>query len=54
MADNKKSKLRPARNEDRYRAMLGLRSSSAATPQTLKARKGTRTAQKQKAIRDWN
>lgn len=54
MAAKKTSEYRPARNEECYRAMLGRRSSSAASPQTLKARKGTRTAQKQNAIRDWN
>lgn len=50
----KKNQHRPVRNEDCYRAMLGFRSSNAATPQVPKPRKGTRSAQKQKAIRDWN
>lgn len=49
-----KNQYRPVRNEELYRAMQGKRSSNAATPMVPKPRKGTRTAQKQKAIRDWN
>ncbi|MBC9706539.1 MAG: hypothetical protein H9W81_16540 [Enterococcus sp.] len=51
---NKKGQYRPTRNEESYRAMFGRRISNAATPHVPKPQKGTRSAQKQKAIRDWN
>lgn len=39
-------------NLDRWKAMHGLRSSSAATPHTIRKRKGTRGANKRRAIRE--
>ena len=49
------SKSRPYRvsNIERWKADHGRRSSSAAQPHTLKARKGTRGANKVRAIRDF-
>ncbi|GAA4767537.1 hypothetical protein [Citricoccus nitrophenolicus] len=41
------------RNEDYYRAMVEVRRSSAASKHTPKPRKGTRTAQQSRALRDW-
>lgn len=40
-------------NKSYAQAMHGLRSSSAAQPHTPKARKGTRTSQARKAIREF-
>lgn len=48
----KKPKHDPVRNEELYRAMQEIRRSSAAQRHTPKARKGTRLANKGKAIRD--
>lgn len=49
-----KKTFSPVRNEELHRAMVGLRQSSAASRHTPKSRKGTRSNQKQKAIRDWS
>lgn len=53
MATSTKKKHVPVRNEEQYRAMFARRLSSAADRHTPKPRKGTRTAQKQRALRDW-
>ncbi|MGW9550592.1 hypothetical protein ACWG8W_06005 [Citricoccus zhacaiensis] len=44
---------RSVRNEDYHRAMVEIRRSSAASKHVPKARKGTRTEQKHRAMRDW-
>ncbi len=49
-----KKTFSPTRNEELHRAMVGLRQSSAASRHTPKPRKGTRSTQKQRAMRDWN
>ena len=41
-------------NLDRWKAHHGLRSSSAASPHTPKPRKGTRSSQRRRAIRDFD
>lgn len=45
--------FRPVQNEELYRAMTELRRSSAASRHTLKAYKGSRTANKRAAIKDY-
>lgn len=49
----KKNITGAARNEDRYKAMLELRRSSAAQRHTPKPRKGTRSQNKRSAINDF-
>lgn len=48
------TKYRNLANPERARAMMGLRSSSAAQPHTPKPRKGTRGNRQRHAIRDWD
>lgn len=45
--------FRPVANQEMHRAMVGLRASSASSPHTPKPRKGTRSAQKRQAMRDF-
>lgn len=47
-----KKKHTPVRNEPLYRAMMEMRRSSAASKHTPRPLKGSRGANKQKAIRD--
>lgn len=45
--------FRPMDNPEMHQAMVGLRRSSAASPHTPKPRKGTRSAHKRQAMKDF-
>lgn len=51
---SKAPKVHRVANLDRWKADHGRRSSSAAQPHTLKFKKGTRGAQRARAVRDFD